>query len=324
MGLVEAKHGHCLVEKPIPPHARNPSVVRATKEFEIYLRDVRGLLPTSIVRFKTTVGQFLTFLFPTGEVRPKVIKAKDILDFIQMRGVRFQARTLQADGSALKCYSRYLYGRGLSSSDLSLAVPKIPCWRNQNVIHTVTEEEMAKMLRTCDLDHPSGVRDYAILLLLMRYGLRPVEVSRLELGDIRWGEKKIIIRGKGRKNAVLPLEPEVRAALDRYINAARPRSKEQVVFLRGVAPFVPPAPSAAVSAIVRRTIIRAGLKPQIFGARLLRYSVASRILNSGGNLIEVAELLRHSSIDTSARYMRLDLRRLNLVPLPWPKQGGRK
>jgi site-specific recombinase XerD len=305
MGLIEAKHGHRLVEKPIPPHARNPAVVRATQEFETYMRDVRGLLPTSIVRFKTTAGQFLAFRFPTGEVRTKSIQARDILDFLQVRGAQFQDRTLQTDGNALKCYLRYLYGKRLNSTDLSYAVPTIACWRNQNVVHTVTEEEMAKMLQTCDLDHPSGVRDYAVLLLLMRYGLRPIEVSRLELDDIRWSEKKIVIRGKGRKDATFPLETEVRAALNRYVNAARPRSNEKVVFLRAKAPFVPPRPSASISAIVHRIILRAGLKPKIFGARLIRYSVASRILNSGGNLMEVAELLRHSSIDTSARYMRL-------------------
>lgn len=320
--LIEAKYGHKLIEKPVPPHLRNPAVVRAIADFEVYMRDARGLTPTSIVRFKTTAAQFLAFRFPLGPVRPMKIEAKDILDFLQERGRRFfKDRTLQCDGNALRCYLRYLYGKRLVRRDLSYAVPKIACWRNQNVVHTVTEEEMAKILRSCNLDEPAGVRDYAVLLLLMRYGLRPIEVGRLQLEDIRWDEKKIHIRGKGPKNAVLPLETDVAKALDRYIHAARPRSTEAVVFLRAHAPFAAPRPSSVVSHIVHRAILRAGLKPKTFGARLIRYSVASRILNSGGNLMEVAELLRHASIDTTARYMRLDLRRLSLVALPWPETG---
>lgn len=177
---------------------------------------------------------------------------------------------------------------------------------------------MVRMLKSCNQDEPVGVRDYSVLLLLMRYGLRPIEVSRLELDDIRWSEKRLVIKGKGRKGAVLPLEDDAAAALRRYIDEARPLSNETRVYLRAKAPFVPLSYSAAISAIVRHSIQRAGLSPQIFGARLLRYSVASAILNRGGTLMEVAELLRHSSLNTTARYTRLDFERLKLVPLEWP------
>jgi site-specific recombinase XerD len=321
MLLIEVKYRFKLVEKPMPPYARNPGVVRAMADFEVYMRDVRGLSPTSIVRFRTTIGQFLTFRFSQGHVKLRQIEAKDVLNFLRARGARYQDKTLRCDGSALRCYFRYIYGKRLTRHDLSHAVPQIACWRNQNVVHTVTEEEMALMLRSCSTDTPVGVRDYAILLVLMRYGLRPIEVSRLQLEDILWAEKKIAIRGKGRKNTHLPLEPDIANALDRYIGTARPLSKSKSVFLRSHAPFGPMAVSAAISSIVRRAILRADLHPEIFGARLLRYSVASKILNSGGNLKEVAELFRHTSIDTSARYMRLDLRRLSLVALPWPEKS---
>jgi integrase/recombinase XerD len=212
---------------------------------------------------------------------------------------------------------KFLYGKGLIKTDLSHAVPKISIWRNQNVIHTISEDDMLKMLKSCDLNIAIGVRDYAILLLLMRYGFRPIELINLKIQDIHWKEKKISIRGKGKKS-IFPLEKEVEEALKRYIEYSRPRSKDNEVFIRGKAPFVRFQRSGAISSVVRHSLDRCNLSPAISGARLLRYSVASNILNKGGSLQEVSELLRHTSINTSVRYTRLDMKRLKLVPLAWP------
>lgn len=318
-GIIEREFGQRLVEKKVLHYQRNPDVARSVAEFEKHMRDVRGLNPTSIVRFSTTVGQFLTYVFPVGKVRFNKLGVKDITGFLCARGKQFQPKTVRTDGAAIKSYMRFLHGRSRTKVDLSYAVPVISIWRNQSLIHTISKEEMLKLLFSCNLDEAIGVRDYAILLLLMRYGLRPIEVVRLRVNDIIWTEKKIVIRGKGSKESILPLESDVASSIRRYLDSARPFSNDRHIFLTSKAPTRSLKKSSAISAVVKQAIIRAGLKPEIFGARLLRYSVASAILNRGGNLMEVAELLRHSSFNTTARYTRLDFERLKLVPLPWPK-----
>ncbi len=315
--IVEKSNGHQLTEKHLSRFQGCKKIHDEIFVFEKYMKNDRGLTDTSITRFKTTVRQFLTFIFPRSNFNSKKITAAHILEFLQKRGKHFNDRTLRCDGSAIKCYMRFLYGKGLTRTDLSHAVPSFSVWRNQNVIHTITEGEMLKMLNSCNLDEAVGIRDFSILLLLMRYGFRPIEIINLKLHDIRWDEKKIIIQGKGKKS-VLPLESDTEAALRRYIENARPESKDNKVFIRAKAPFVCFSQSGAISSVVRHALDRCNLNPKISGARLLRYSAASNILNKGGTLQEVSELLRHTSINTSARYTRLDMNRLKLVALSWP------
>ncbi|MCK6598421.1 MAG: tyrosine-type recombinase/integrase [Bdellovibrionaceae bacterium] len=315
--IIEKNCGRQLAEKYLGRFQGCKKINAETLVFEKYMKDDRGLTDTSIVRFKTTIRQFLTFIFPKSNFNPKKITAADILDFLKERGKYFNDRTLRCDGSAIKCYMRFLFGNGLTRTDLSHAVPQFSIWRNQNVIHTITEEEMLKMLSSCDRDEAVGVRDFAILLLLMRYGLRPIEIIKLKLHDICWDEKKIVVQGKGKKS-VFPLESDAEEALRRYIKNARPESKDNQVFIRAKAPFICFSQSGAISSVVRQALDRCHLNPKISGARLLRYSAASNILNKGGTLQEVSELLRHTSINTSVRYTRLDMTRLKLVALAWP------
>lgn len=316
--LIQAKQGRRLLEKPTLWHRRNPAVVRCTDEFVAYMRDVKGMTPTSIVRFSTTVSQFLTEIFPRGQVRLGTLKPSHILDFIRRRGENFSERTIRCDGSALKCFARYLYGRRIIKANLADDVPRIAAWRNQNLIHTITDTDMIRLLESCDLNSPRGTRDFAILLLLMRYGLRPSEVAKLAIDDIKWREEKILVRGKGSKLAVLPLEKDVAEAIGRYIDTCRPAYRGRQIFLSSRAPIAPFCNGGGISHVVGHALQRAGLSPQIRGARLLRYSAASSIINKGGSLVEVAELLRHASMNTTARYVRLDFARLQLAALPWP------
>jgi integrase/recombinase XerD len=316
--LIEREHNTVIIETEIPPYLKSAFVRSAVNEFEAYMQNEKGLTPTSIRRFSTTTAQFLSFTFKSRKVTPGEIDHKTILNFFRVRGAKFHDRTLKGDASALRSYFRFLYGNRKTKNDLSVVVPQIAGWRNQNLIHTVSEAEMIQLLESCDQSHAIGVRDYAILLLLIRYGLRPIEIARMELSDLSRADEKIIIKGKGSKVSVMPFESDVKAAIDRYVQCARPPSKSKMLFLTGKAPFSHFSHSAAISSIVRHAIERAGLKVKVHGARLLRYSVASAILNRGGNLMEVAELLRHSSLNTTARYTRLDFEKLKDVSRPWP------
>ncbi len=316
--LVERQYSTVIIETEVPPYLKSKYVRSAVQEFGIYMRNEKGLTPTSIQRFSTTTAQFLSFAFKTRKVNSKEIDHKTILNFFRVRGAKFRDQTLKGDASALRAYFRFLYGNRRTKTDLSAVVPQIAGWRNQNLIHTVSEDEIISLLESCDQSHSIGVRDYAILLLLIRYGLRPIEIAHMKLSDLSKADKKIVVKGKGQRVSVLPLEPDVQAAIDRYLQCARPPSNSKMLFLTGKAPFSSFAHSSAISSIVRHAIERAGLKVKVHGARLLRYSVASAILNRGGNLMEVAELLRHSSLNTTARYTRLDFKKLQAVTRPWP------
>ena len=320
--LVENKHNVSLTDKKIKRFYGDKKILAEAQIFETYMRHDKGLTETSIVRFKTTVQQFLVFTFSKENFKTHKIEASDILSFLQERGKHFCDRTLRTDGSALRCYLKFIYGKEKIKSDLSHAVPQFSVWRNQNVIHTISEDEMSQLLHSCDLDDPIGVRDYAILLCLMRYGLRPIELVNLKLDDIYWDKKQILVSGKG-KTTSLPLEDDVGAALNRYLKVARPNSVDQEVFIRGKAPHIRFTTSGAISSVVRHALDRCNLSPSISGARLLRYSVASKILNKGGTLQEVSQLLRHTSINTSVLYTRLDMNRLKQVPLEWPTNWER-
>ena len=321
--IIEKSHQLNIVDKKLSRSNRCEKIQTKVQIFEEYMRNDKGLTETSIVRFKTTIRQFLIYVFPNSNCNLKKIQASDILNFLRERGQYFKDRTLRCDGSAIKCYMKFLYGKGIMKSDLSHAVPQFSIWRNQNIIHTISEKEMIQMLDSCDVNDKVGVRDYAILLLLMRYGFRPIELIKLRLKDIIWNEKKLLIQAKG-KCTVLPLESDVEEALKRYIQFARPRTQDKEVFIRSKAPFIRFEKSGAISSVVRHSLDRCNLKPAISGARLLRYSVASNILNKGGSLQEVSELLRHTSMNTSVRYTRLDMNKLKQVPLGWPTTWGKE
>jgi integrase/recombinase XerD len=163
--IIENKYGHTLITKIVPHYQRNPAVNYHVKTFELYMKNAKGLTETSRRRYKTTIGQFLTYIFPQGKVNLNKIKPADILNFLKKRGEKFRNKTVRCDGSAIKCYIRYLYGKGEIKKDLSTVVPVITSWRNQNVIHTVDKNDMVKILMSCDLDTAIGVRDYSVLLL---------------------------------------------------------------------------------------------------------------------------------------------------------------
>lgn len=322
--MIEDERNIELVKREVPPYLKNKYVLEAVEEFKKFMQKDLGLLPTSIDRFKTSVAQFLHFSFASRIVRLRALKPQHALEFLSMRGKSFRARTLRTDAAALKCYFKFLFVKGKIISDLSRSIPKISIWHDKEIIDTIKQDEMAKLLESCNLDTHSGVRDYAILLLLIRYGLRPIEIARMSLRDFHLKDQKITIRGKGSKVSVLPLTDDVNRALSRYVNSARPSTTEQAIFVCAKAPFQKFSSSGAISHIVCRAIHRSGLKVRIHGARLLRYSVASAILNNGGNLLEVRELLRHSSIDTSVRYTRLDFNKLSKIAQPWPSQGSKE
>jgi site-specific recombinase XerD len=173
------------------------------------------------------------------------------------------------------------------------------------------------ILTRCDRSKPAGRRDYAILLLLARLGLRAGEVAGLELGDIDWRSGEIRVLGKGLLRDRMPLVPEAGEALASYLRRDRPRSSSRRVFLSLKAPFCA-LRGSTVSHIVERAVSRSGLKPPFSGAHLLRHSLATNLLRKGVTLQEIAEVLRHRSTATTQIYAKVDIQALRSLAQPWP------
>jgi integrase len=179
-----------------------------------------------------------------------------------------------------------------------------------------------QILKRCDRKTSIGRRNYAMLLLLARLGVRAGEVIRLSLEDIDWDSGQIAIRGKGGKLAPLPLPPDVGAALAAYLRRDRPHSASRRVFLRHRAPITSFANPSTISTIVRRALKHAGVESAHKGAHVLRHSLATSLLRQGGSLDEMGELLRHPSPNTTTIYAKVDVTALHTLAMPWPG-GGR-
>jgi site-specific recombinase XerD len=165
-----------------------------------------------------------------------------------------------------------------------------------------------------------GQRDYAILLLLARLGLRAGEVVAMTLDDVDWEAGEFIVRGKGDRRERLPLPQDVGAALAHYLHHVRPACSTRCVFIRMKAPHLGFAGAAAICDLVRRALWRADLDPEFKGAHLLRHSLATNMLRRGASLKQIGQLLRHCNANTTQIYAKVDIEALRSIALPWP--GG--
>jgi site-specific recombinase XerD len=185
----------------------------------------------------------------------------------------------------------------------------------------LTPGEVKAMLSTCNLETAAGVRDRAILLLLVRLGLRAGEVAMLELEDIRWRSGEIVVRGKGCVVDHMPLLHEVGEAVANYLHTARPKNSSRRVFLRLCAPIGELAGRATVSTVVRSAINRAGLNPPVRGSHLLRHTLGTHMIRAGTSMTEIAEVLRHRSLGTTELYAKVAFESLRAIAQPWPAAG---
>jgi site-specific recombinase XerD len=182
----------------------------------------------------------------------------------------------------------------------------------------ISAHQVKQVLASCDRTKPGGKRDYAVLLLLARLGLRAGEIVALALDDLDWQSGDIIIHGKGQQVARLPLPPDVGEALVDYLREARPTGRSRRLFLRNRAPLRAFAGSSSVDCIVARALKRAGLAPSLKGAHLLRHSLATDLLRHGASLTEIGQLLRHRQPNTTQIYAKVDIESLRGIAVAWP------
>ena len=204
--------------------------------------------------------------------------------------------------------------------DLSQAALPVTGRRRSALPRGITPAEARALLGSCDRRSALGRRDYAIFITLLRLGLRRSEVAGLRLDDIDWRASELVVVGKGTRQDRLPLPADVGEAIASYLRRGRPASDRREVFLRARAPFDPIAPGT-VASTVRRACRRAGVAE--VGSHRLRHTVACEMVSAGVPLAQIAQVLRHHSLQTTAGYARVDLDRLRLVAAPWPAGAQR-
>jgi len=295
---------------------------RIVGEFQRYLLQERGLSPLTLLNYVPVVEQFLAERFHNKAPNLAMLRATHVTGFVTRLAHQLSPVRAGMMVTALRSFFRYLRHRGAIVTDLAGCVPTVPNWSLSTLPRFLPTAMVERILKSCDRKTPVGRRNYAILLLLARLGVRAAEVVGLGLDDIDWSTGQITIRGKGGKSAPLPLTADVGTALAAYLRHDRPRSVTRRVFLRHRAPLIGLGNSSTISSLVRRALKHAGVESAHTGAHVLRHSLATSLLRQGGSLDEIGELLRHQSPNTTALYAKVDVTALHTLALPWPG-GGR-
>lgn len=282
-----------------------------------YLVHERGLASATITGYLPIVRCFLNSRFGTEAIDPKALSARDASRFLLDQTPAVSPKRAKLIVSALRSFLRFLYQRGVLATDLALSLPAVADWRLSSLPKFIAPEEVECLLQSCDQTHPTGRRDYAILLLLARLGLRAGEVVAMMLEDLDWTAGELTVRGKGGRRDRLPIPPEVGQALATYLRDGRPSCQTRRVFVRMKAPRRGFTDHGAISTLVRRALIRAGLDPALKGAHLLRHSLATQMLRGGASLAEIGDLLRHQSPMTTEIYAKVDQTALAALAHPW-------
>jgi site-specific recombinase XerD len=301
--------GFAVVERPV----HDPALLTA---FCQWMRQQRGTCGGTLANYGIHIREFLTRF---GE-EPGTFDARSLRQFVleasQARGWAAAKKCT----TALRMFLRFLIADGRCAPGLDAAIPVLAHWRLASLPRYLHPDEVERLIASCNLASPVGRRDRAILLLLARLGLRAGDIVQLRLHDIDWRGAWIHVCGKGRHHTRLPLTHEVGQALVTYLEADRPRTETEAVFVRCRAPLHAFRSHCAVSAIVDRALHRAGItRPSRGAAHLLRHSVATAMLRHGASLHDVAALLRHRSIETTQIYAKVDVTALRTIAQPWPE-----
>lgn len=286
--------------------------------YRAWLVDDRGLAGPTVIRYENLARRFLLQKAESGSSIENLV-ASDVVAFLLHESARVSVGAVKGRVAELRSLLRFMHLKGLTPTALASAVPPVAGWHDTGIPVGLTAFEVERLLDCCDRSNAGGVRDFAILMIVARLGLRSAEVARLELDDIDWRGGEIAIRGKARRRDRLPLPADVGQALVTYVRDARPTTSTRRVFLALKAPRRPIRPDL-VSDVTRRACRRAGLPP--VGAHRLRHALATEMLRRGAKLVEVSQILRHRDLATTAIYAKVDLSNLRSVALPWP--GGER
>lgn len=293
---------------------------RCARAFEQYLRQQRALANATVVNYVPFIREFLTDRFGNGPVSLSCLRADDVVRFVQYQASRLHGKRAKLMTSALRSFLKYARYRGEVTLDLAAAVPVVANWSMTSVPRAISADQVRQLLASIDQCTAIGRRDYAILLLLARLGLRSSEVAFLELDDIDWNIGTMCVRGKSGRHNEFPLPLDVGKAIAAYLRDGRPHGTSRRVFLRAKAPIRGFQGAGGVGSVVRHSLKRAGINAPTYGAHQFRHGLATEMLRQGASLSEIGDVLGHCHPQTTMIYAKVDLEALRSLALPWP--GG--
>jgi site-specific recombinase XerD len=311
---VLVEHLDNLGALPAPQAAVEPTPVEAFLErYRSCLLRERGLGEATVARYFYVAGQFLRFCSGGEGLKLAAVSASAATKFLTAQCAAHSSGWAKAVAVALRCMLRFLHVEGLISAPLAQAVPTPAGWAGASLPKALKPTDLAAVLVSCDRGSGVGRRDYAVLVLLARLGLRAGEVASLRMGDVDWADGEVRVRGKGPRVDVLPLPADVGRAVADYVTQGRPRARGGALFRRAVAPHEGLNPTS-VTGIVYRACERAGL-PRV-GAHRLRHTAATEMLRGGASLAEIAQVLRQHTPAATALYAKVDRQALGTLAQP--------
>ncbi|MDP2957064.1 MAG: tyrosine-type recombinase/integrase, partial [Longimicrobiales bacterium] len=293
------------------------------RAYHLFLRQHRGLADRTVSKRAWQLGQFADFLEQAGVRLMAHLQAAHVQRFLTQ--LPQGPATRLTYGVTLRSFLRWVHVQGLLSTDLRAATISARHHRHQGLRDVLSEAELTRLLTTVDRSSRTGRRDYAVLVLAARYGLRPSDIRQLRLEDLQWREGVLTIRqAKTGRPLVLPLLPEVLDALTAYLRDGRPATEARQLFVRLRAPFEPFVATNNLASIMRTALRRAGLdqRPGRRGLYLFRHTLATRLLAAGCPIKTVGDVLGHVSTDTTMEYANVDLQGLRRVALSEAEVGS--
>ena len=300
------------VEHEVPEEGAPVDVLLAS--YGAFLLVERGLATCTAAAYVLRARRFLAGQVTDGDLAK--LATRDVTEAIRVEAARVSVGSTQFFVVAVRSFLRFCFLEGLIPTDLSGAMLTATGRRRSPLASGISASDATKLLESCDRRSNEGRRDHAVLLLLLRLGLRASEVSGLVLEDLDWRVGLVTVHGKGHRVDQLPLPEEVGAAITAYLQRGRPHPcPHREVFLRSVAPIVGLG-RGGISCIVRRACCRAGVPP--VGAHRLRHTLGCEMVNAGVPLPEIAQVLRHRCLTSTAHYARVDIDGLRALARPWP------
>ena len=290
--------------------------------YEEHLGNVRGIAPATIGRHLTYTRAMLSRLKVRRTSQFTGWTPELIEQYVSREGRSAPSRGRNV-GWCARSFLRFLLQEGLIRRDLAAAVPTVARWRLASLPTTLSQEEINRLIRAADQKTPLGRRDYAMVLCMTELGLRASDVAKLQIDGIDFAANVLRLQQrKEREVAILPMTRRLRSALKSYLRRGRPPCASPSVFVRHYAPLGKSITSIGVCDVTLRLANRAGLRNRVGGTHVLHRSLASRMLNAGATLKQIADFLGHKSIDTTSLYAKVDLATLSRVAMPWPRRKG--
>lgn len=305
-----------------PPVARPYSWV--LDEWTVFLRQHQGLAAASVQMYRGKVKPFLADLdADAAPDRFGTLTPERIGQYLRRQAPRFGRTTRKDLVITLRSFLRYAWSRGYLPRDLSDTLIRVPCFSQDRLPRGPKWSDVVKLLTTVDRSTGQGRRDFAVLLILITYGIRSSQLVHLSLDDLDWRASTMRLPAAKRGRRVeVPITPAVGHALIDYVRDGRPKTAGRLIFLSFDPPFRPLAPGSIYN-VVSKAFRRAAIVTPHRGSHAIRHAWATRAMAQGQRLKTIADLLGHRSLESTRIYTKVDVGQLRTVGLSWPAEEAR-